>query len=122
MKEFLKCIGSLLSTYPKISLTRSEEIIIRNETIKYLGLTNLNQLRDRFEGQAFYDKTLKNVGSVIAIQKFLELPKLDILNIHIGEYLPVLKINEKEYQVEVFKFGELPLIDLNNLKDSCTLR
>ena len=59
MRTFLKYVGEYLNKYPQIRLRRNDEIVIREESIKYFGFNNVNQLRDRYEGQAFFDKTLK---------------------------------------------------------------
>ena len=117
MKEFLKYIGEYLRTYPQIRFNRSNEILIRDESIKHLGLTNLNQLRDRYEGQAFFDKTLTNIGGLLAIQKHLKLPEIDIENTDLGGFKPQIRFNGKVIDVLVFQFGTLPLIDINEIKN-----
>lgn len=117
MKEFLKYTGEYLNTYPQIRFKRNDEILIRDESIKHLGLTNLNQLRDRYEGQAFFDKTLMNLGGLMAIQKYLELPLIDVKKTKLGGFKPKLIINNDIFDVLVFEFGTLPLIDLNDIKN-----
>jgi hypothetical protein len=118
MKEFLKYIGEYLRTYPQIRFSRNDEILIGAESMKYLGLTNLNQLRDRYEGQAFFDKTLMNIGGLMAIQKHLKLPLIDIKKIDLGGYQPKIVIDNKVIDVLVFEFGTLPLIDINEINNS----
>ncbi len=117
MKEFLKYIGEYLRTYPQIRFNRNDEILIRDESMKHLGLTNLNQLRDRYEGQAFFDKTLMNIGGLMAIQKHLKLPLIDIKKTDLGGFQPKLIINNNVIDVLVFQFGTLPLIDINEIKN-----
>jgi hypothetical protein len=118
MKVFLKYVGEFLISYTQIRLNRNDEILIRDESMKHLGLTNLNQLRDRYEGQAFFDKTIKNIGGLIAIQKHLKLPIIDVSKIDLGGYQPELKINNKTIDVFVFEFGTLPLIDIDQIKNT----
>lgn len=118
MKVFLKYVGEFLRTYPQIRLNRNDEILIRDESMKHLGLTNLNQMRDRYEGQAFFDKTMMNYGGLIAIQKHLNLELTDIKNINLNDFQPKLLINDKTIDVFVFEFGTLPLIDIDQLKNS----
>ncbi|MBN4070303.1 hypothetical protein JYT76_01345 [Olleya sp. AH-315-F22] len=67
MKLFLKYLGEFLRLYPQIKFTKNEEIIIRDSAMDHLGLTNLNQMRDRYEGQFFFEKTMKNIGGLIEI-------------------------------------------------------
>ena len=118
MKEFLKYIGEYLRTYPQIRFNRNDEILIRDESMKHLGLRNLNQLRDRFEGQAFFDKTLMNIGGLMAIQKHLNLPLIDIKKTDLGGFQPKLIKDNKVIDVLVFEFGTLPLIDVNKINNS----
>jgi len=117
MKVFLKYIGEFLRTYPQIRLNRGDEVWIRDETMKQLGLTNLNQMRDRYEGQAFFDKTMMNVGGLIAIQKHLNLPLEDITKIDFSNFRSKLKINNEIIDVFVFEFGTLPLINIDEINN-----
>lgn len=117
MKDFFKYVGEFLRVYPQIRLNKTEEIWIRDETMKQLGLSNINQMRDRFEGQAFFDKTLKNVGGLISIQKHLNLPVEDITKIDFSNFQPKLTINNDIINVFVFEFGTLPLINIDELKN-----
>ena len=118
MKVFLKYVGEFLRTYPQIRLNRNEEILIRDESMKHLGLTNLNQMRDRYEGQAFFDKTMMNYGGLIAIQKHLELEITDLKKINLNGFQPKLHVQDKIIDVFVFEFGTLPLIDIDQLNNS----
>ena len=117
MKEFLKYIGEYLRTFPQIRFNRNDEILIRDESMKHLGLTNINQLRDRYEGQAFFDKTLMNIGGLMAIQKHLKLPLIDIKKIDLGGFQPKLVIDDNVIDVLVFEFGTLPLINIDEIKN-----
>lgn len=116
MKLFLKYIGEFLRLYPQIKFTRNEEILIRDSAVKHLGLTNLNQLRDRYEGQAFFEKTMMNVGGLISIQKYLNLPIVDFTKIDLSDFLPKIELNGEMFDIHVFEFGSLPLININNIK------
>lgn len=117
MKFFFKYVGEQLRTYPQIRLNRGDEVLIRDETMKQLGLENLNQLRDKFEGQAFFDRTLMNIGGLIAIQKHLKMDIEDITKIDFSNFHPKLKVNNNTIDVHVFKFGTLPLIDIDNINN-----
>lgn len=117
MKTFLKYTGEFLKVYPQIRLSRNEEILIRNEVINHLGLNNINEMRDRFEGQAFFDKTIMNVGGLMAIQKHLDLPIVNISQINLDGYSPYLEINNEVINVMVFEFGKIPLFDDTKLKN-----
>ena len=77
MKLFFKYIGEYLRLYPQVKFSKTDEVLIRNSAMSHLGLTNLNQMRDRYEGQAFFEKTMKNIGGLMALQKHLNLAIID---------------------------------------------
>jgi hypothetical protein len=116
MKLFLKHIGEFLRKYPQIRFTRNDEILIRDATVKHLGLDNLNQLRDRYEGQAFFDKTMMNVGGLISIQKHLNLPIVDFTKIDLSNFQPKIELNEELIDIHVFEFGHLPIINIDKIE------
>lgn len=121
MKLFLKNVGEFLKDYPQVRLTRSDEILIRNSSMQCLGLDNVNHLRDRFEGQAFLDKTLKNIGALFACQKHLNIGISDLSELNLRDFSPRIKINDKTLLINVFNFGELPFIDLNDNNNNPTI-
>ncbi|WP_299397696.1 hypothetical protein [uncultured Gelidibacter sp.] len=115
MNLFLKYIGEFLRIYPQIRLTRNDEISIRNSAMSHLGLYNINQLRDRYEGQAFFEKTMMNVGGLISIQKYLNLPVVDFTEINLSDFQPKIKLNDELIDIHVFEFGTLPLINIDDI-------
>ena len=115
MKLFLKYIGEFLRIYPQIRLNRHDEISIRNSAMSHLGLDNLNQLRDRYEGQAFFEKTMMNVGGLISIQKHLNLPIIDFTEIDLTDFQPKIELNKELIDIHVFEFGALPLINIDDI-------
>ncbi|MHA7841958.1 MAG: hypothetical protein ACX93I_01475 [Winogradskyella sp.] len=115
--EFLKYTGELLRKYPQVRLTFNEEQAIRNTVLGVLGLSNINQLRDRYEGQAFWDKTLKNYGGLVACQKHLGIDVTSIENINIKDFKPQIKGKDSIYDIKVFDFGELPDLELKTIKN-----
>ena len=115
--EFLKHTGEFLRQYPQIRLTMNEEYAVRNSVLNSLGLKNLNQLRDRFEGQTFLDKTIKNYGGLVACQKHLNIPVTTIDDLNIKDFKPQIKGKNGLYDIKVFDFGALPVLDLNGIKN-----
>lgn len=115
MKLFLKYTGEFLRSYPQVRLNKVDEISIRDYTLSYLGLLNLNNLRDKFEGQAFFDKTMKNLGGLISCQRNLGISELELKKIDLNNYAPKLIFNDSMIDVQVFNFGTLPLIDIKKI-------
>ncbi len=117
MKLFFKYIGEQLRLYPQIRFSRNDEILIRNSTMNHLGLTNLNQLRDRYEGQAFFDKTMKNIGGLMALQKHLNIELINLDKVDLTDFQPYIILDNEKILINVFDFGTLPLIKLKEIKN-----
>ena len=115
MKLFFKYIGEYIRLYTQIRFTKNDEILIRNSAMNHLGLTNLNQMRDRYEGQAFFEKTMKNVGGLIALQKHLEYDLIDLEKVDLTDFQPYIELNGEKVLINVFDFGTLPLIKMNEI-------
>ncbi len=77
--------------------------------IKKLGLENINEVRDRFEGQAYLDKILLSMTSKYILKNYLANEMiLDIDTISSPEKQNIVTIEETIYQLVPFYFGSLP--------------
>lgn len=117
MKLFFKYMGEHLRLYPQVRFTKNDEILIRNSAMNHLGLTNINQMRDRHEGQAFFEKIMKNVGGLMALQKHLNIELINLDKVNLSNFRPYIKLNGKKILVNVFDFGTLPLTKLNEINN-----
>lgn len=117
MKLFLKYVGSYLRSYPQIKFTKSEEIIIRDSAMNHLGLSNLNQMRDRYEGQSFFEKTMKNIGGLMALQKHLKKDLINVNAANLTDFQPYIMIDGKKTDIHVFDFGNLPLLKVDDIQN-----
>ena len=113
--EFLKHTGEFLRQYPQIRLSMKEEFAVRDSVMHSLGLKNLNQLRDRYEGQTFLDKTLKNYGGLVACQKHLNITVTTIDDLNIKDFKPQIEGKNALYDIKVFDFGALPVLELKSI-------
>jgi hypothetical protein len=113
--EFLKHTGEYLRQYPQIRLSMKEEFAVRDSVLNSLGLKNLNQLRDRYEGQTFLDKTLKNYGGLVSCQKHLNLGITTINELNIKDFKPQLLGKDGVYDIKVFDFGSLPVLEFKTI-------
>ena len=64
-----------LKELPQFKISRGDEIKVQNIVMDKLNLSSLNQLRDKFEGVAFYNKYRARFFSILAVYDYLELPK-----------------------------------------------
>lgn len=117
MKLFFKYIGENLRLYPQVRFSKTDEVLIRNSAMSHLGLTNLNQMRDRYEGQVFFEKTMKNIGGLMALQKHLNRELIDSDKVNLGDFQPYIKLDGKKVNINVFDFGSLPIIKIKDIKN-----
>ncbi|MCA0131144.1 hypothetical protein LBU54_01005 [Winogradskyella sp. D23] len=94
-----------------------EEFAVRDSVLNSLGLNNLNQLRDRYEGQTFLDKTLKKYGGLVACQKHLNIKVTSIDELNIKDFKPQIEGKKDIYDIKVFDFGALPALELSTIKN-----
>ncbi|WP_339896082.1 hypothetical protein [uncultured Algibacter sp.] len=74
-------------------------------------------MRDRYEGQAFFEKTMKNIGGLMSLQKHLNLELIDLDKVNLGDFQPYIKLDGKKVNINVFDFGNLPLIKTKDIKN-----
>ena len=58
MSEYLSKIGCKLKSFPFIRYSRYQIKDIDKLILSHLNLSDMGKLRDRFEGQSFYDNLI----------------------------------------------------------------
>ena len=95
--------------YPISSSLRIE---VQQVAINHLGLRDIFQLRDRFEGQAYMDNLLLKVAALNVLEKCTGLDFIEWAATKWdkkGDYTKIT-IGGKPYRVIPFFFGSLPLV------------
>ncbi|WP_345952197.1 hypothetical protein ABDD95_23830 (plasmid) [Mucilaginibacter sp. PAMB04274] len=93
----------------KIEYTKYEWL--KNLALKNLGINNINQLRDRFEGQVYFNNFLVRSYGEIALERFLGSSIIDLgRKENQRNYVPNIKVNSKTLNIIAFTFGENPKI------------
>ncbi|MGF7075101.1 hypothetical protein [Mucilaginibacter sp. 3215] len=93
----------------KIEYVRYE--LLKNIALKNLGIKNLNQLRDRFEGQVYFNNFLVRSYGEIALEKLLGTTNINaVRKANEKNYIPAFSLNGKKISLITFQFGELPRI------------
>ena len=109
MSLFFSKIGEKISKLPQIRVSRLVQAQVNELVVKHLGYTNLNQVRDRLDGQSFLDKNSLRIYAKVAVLEHLKIPfNIADLNL-IEEDENVVFHNNKEFQIKVVPFGELPV-------------
>lgn len=118
MKLFLKHIGEFLTKFPIVSISRNDDLIIKKAITQHLGVSDFGKVRDLFEGQEFYDRVLMKVGAIITCNKYLGID-VNIKDIKIADLKPKITIKNLSFDIVVFEFGELPVVDKSNIENNC---
>ncbi len=106
--KFFERVMPKLKEYPYHRITRRESEPLTKIVVSHFGLKDKFQLKDKFEGEAFFKNASCVFASILSIKKVLDL-NLDLSEITI-ELLntPVIQINDKKIRIVDFTFGQLP--------------
>lgn len=111
MSEYLLKIGSKLRSFPFIRYSRYQRKDIDKLILSHLNLSDMGKLRDRFEGQAFYDKKSKIILAYLGVCKHLDIIPLDINEIDLNLFIPYITYNNERFKIIISDFGEFPIIE-----------
>ena len=110
MSNFFSLLGENLKSYPQIKISKTAELFVQNAVLTRLGMSNLNALRDRYEGQSFLDKHQSRLFANLALREHHgEVIRRTSFKL-IDDEENCFSINGKSYDIIVCQFGELPVI------------
>jgi len=110
MKNYITYVLPFKSTFRQIAINRRELALLENLVISYLNVRDLNELRDRFEGQAFLDNYILKALPLMGLQKYLKTDLVDFENVLPDKIKSEIIIDGTA--VNVIQFGNLlPLIE-----------
>ncbi|WP_047246932.1 hypothetical protein [Maribacter thermophilus] len=116
MRDFITHVLSSRENYTNIYISYTDIKKIEKAVMTTLNLTNLKDLRDKFEGLKFYDSfTLKSFG-VIALGNLLKIDLVNWDEIEPRNYEAIVSIEGKLIDVINFEYGEFPVIDKKSSK------
>lgn len=108
MNDFKTIFKESLLTLPHIKLNRITELDIQKCTLSILELKDMGKLRDRYEGQAFYDDKLLKINSYLSCLEYLKEKKPMITPDFVKNFKPIINFNDEIIVVVAFKLGTLP--------------
>jgi hypothetical protein len=114
MNSFLSEISNVKKTISVINIIWKDINNIKEIILKEQKLKNLNELRDKFEGVAYYETTHKKMAGVIALEKLFRIKFINWEIIKPKTYKPIIEILGKEYFVITTDFGTMPNIPKEN--------
>ena len=117
---FINNCFPLIENYPVFHLTsilkrQTEEIVLA-----HLGLKTMGQVRDKYEGQRYYDKIYRKLITFHCLEKMSGKSVLSRFMIKANKAVNLSKVhfNGKYVSVTDFIFGEIPLIDMQTSTDT----
>ena len=114
MKDFILKVLSNRDNFLYESLTYKDLLKIQDCVMNALGLKNLNELRDKFEGVAFIDRFSLKISGVMALEKKLKKELIDWEKVNPKNYIPKIVVSGKEIDVVMSEYGEFPVIEKSN--------
>jgi hypothetical protein len=105
---FYQKVISRLRQYPYYKIKRSELAVLDNLVLSHFGLKDKFQLRDKFEGEAYYKNASCVYTSVLFVRHLLGLNSSDLqVSIDLLSN-PIISFQEKHFRVVNFSFGQMP--------------
>tara|TARA_B100002019_G_C20898136_1_gene416789 strand:+ start:92 stop:589 length:498 start_codon:yes stop_codon:yes gene_type:complete len=111
MSDYLLKIGSKIRSFPSIKYSRYQIKDIDKLILSHLNLSDMGKLRDRFEGQSFYDKKSRIILAYLGVCKHLNITPLDINKINLSHFVPYVTYNSIRFKIIISDFGEFPIIE-----------
>lgn len=116
MKEYVSYVLSNRDKFTNVQIARTDIVRIQQVVLNTLNLKNINELRDMYEGMAFYNNFLKRIKGLIALEKVLEKKLIDWDNINAKTFVTSEIKLDKVYDLIVGNNLELPIIQ-KKIKD-----
>ena len=114
MQDYINKILKYREKFKVINLNYNDIDSIKEVVLKALGLTNINQLRDKYEGVSFYQNFSSRISGVIALEKLLGINLIDWDNLSAKNYKPSLSINDIQVDVITASDRDFPVINTRN--------
>jgi hypothetical protein len=111
MKEFIVKVLHKRDSFKYETLSYKNILKVQQVVLESLKLSNVNELRDKFEGVAFIDRFSLKIYGIIAIENLLRLELIDWPKVDPKNFEPIIKINDQKISVIMSEYGEFPTID-----------
>ena len=111
MSEYLSKIGCKLKSFPFIRYSRYQIKDIDKLILSHLNLSDMGKLRDRFEGQSYYDKKSRIILAYLGVCKHLDITPLDVNELDLNLFVPYVTYNNIRFKIIISDFGEFPIIE-----------
>ncbi len=114
MKEFISKVLSHSNKFHQDSLTYKDRKKVEECVLESWDVDNMIALRDKYEGDAFFEKFLQKIISIIILENLLKKELINWNTIDPKNYKPTLNIKGMTIDVITSNFGEFPIINIEN--------
>ena len=111
MKEFIAKVQTRRESFDVIKTSHSETNKIQATVLNALNLKGLNELRDKFEGVAFYNDFLRRIISVLAVEKLLKVELIDWATINPRTYKADMSKIGLDIDIITSEYGNFPVME-----------
>jgi hypothetical protein len=111
MNDFLKYVIPFKQKFISVKVTSLFIEKVKETVLDQLSLKNLNHLRDKFEGVAFYEKVLNFLFGLSVLENHLLCSIIDWKNVKQKKLRSNLALLNLNVDVVTFRMGELPMLD-----------
>ena len=111
-REFNKYVGEFFATRTNCPISATLRLEVQKITAAHLGVSDFFQVRDRFEGQQYYNNLLLKISALYLIEKSTSLTLIN-WNVFSTERrldLAFVTIRNTKYRLVPFFYGSLPAI------------
>jgi len=111
-------INEHLCNFRKINMYSRDTSLIQKKIVQLLKLNDLGELRDKYEGVAYFNKLSLKLYSIIALERYLGINILDIESLNSGDIEYITIAEEIKISVIPFNVSELPVINIHECNPS----
>lgn len=113
MKDFLTKIWAGNKSFESFEISIFDIEMVKDSVVKALSLRDYFQLKDKAEGVAYLDRTIKKTAPYLFFNKKIGIEVPPLYNSDLSKYDTII-IKEILYQIIVICFGETPEVKLEN--------
>ena len=114
-----KCLPEI-DNYQSFNIPSTIKRQAEDITLAHLTLPSMGQVRDRFEGQKYYDRIYRKLIVLHCLEKMLNKTVISVSMIKAKKSVNLnsIHVNGKYVAIVDFIFGDLPLIDSTSSLDT----
>ena len=97
---------------PQYKMTNIDIHKVKEACVDILGVRDLGELRDRYEGQKYLDNKISIIGSYLATMEFLRKQKPLLNKDSIKKISPIVDWKDRLYEIVTCKYLEYPRLHI----------